>query len=176
MRGLGLPVGVIYSYKARFTRDGQGERDLDLLDNNQVEGSGRIVESIAESSAQEPSGQLTIKFPRKGSKVPRKVKADGHFESIPLRTEIWGYSLGVDHIYRLKRATKYGQTSGRWTVKGIQFGRPGENDIGMSFTFGVLLADERTSNVIREHQGQFVFLPEGVEVGSNDVEVTRIGQ
>ena len=35
--------------------------------------------------------------------------------------------MGVDHIYRLKRATKYGQTSGRWTVKGIQFGRPGDS-------------------------------------------------
>ncbi len=179
-----LPPGVVYSYKAWFKWKGLGEGDLGgSLDDNNIQGSGRVVEikaeileDDAESTSQEPDGQMIIKTPRDGSKVNHGADAFGSFDSIPPGMEIWVYSWAPStNRYWLRPARKFGETSGTWTVKGLDFGRPGTADIGFTYKFGVVLADQRTSDAIRKDSSGLVFLPDGIKI-MDEIKVIRVGE
>jgi len=178
-----LPAGVNYSYNARL-KPGHGEYEMDgLLADNNIKGSGRVVEVKTEiveddtgCTSQQPDGQVIIKTPLDGSDVTQEAKAFGSFKSIPAGMEIWAYSRApAANRYWLMPVKKYGETSGTWTVKGLNFGRPGKADIGFTYEFGVALASQCTSNAIRKNPSRLVFLPDGVKV-MDEVEVERIGE
>lgn len=178
-----LPAGVTYSYKAWFKKNGQGEGELGgSLDDNSIMGHGTIVTDKGSSledtecTVQEPNGQITISSPREGSKVWHGTSAHGSFDSIPIGMEIWVYTWAPSaNKYFLKPARKYGETSGTWTVKALEFGRPGKADIGFIYSLGVVLADQCTSDNIRLNPNGFVFLPEEVK-DMVKIQVNRVGE